>query len=440
MKERREWVQALRPRDRIQLYAIAKYPGWQNMVQKVQIDIHYYEKAQMEDNGNSSAEELKALEKPKSGRSGGENSREDFISRRPKVVIYHQSLHSENGILTSLRSLAREETGITAVILGKLQLHFIHDGTDSQTHKNRDVNHAALYLNEYAVDDSSVEDVWVEVEYLQQANIKVLGMLTMRGNDNTWGDTAFMHSYQLLRELIVSKKFDGIDLDLDLLEDRTVIAEEKGASLEDVIRLIDSLHTDFGSDFIITATTCAEALLNSNSDQNQQGQGFQYRALELQRGELMSWYNVQIFSDSSPRPSDDQIGPTNPAPIFVDELSSFIRLLDDDLYSSHKILMAISTSPNSVGKNPGGDDATHARHGAYVELYLLHSLLQMLNWSYGPFDFGGVAGWEYSRSHTPTRAAGGSDRGGYDRPWEWVKFMRAILDDVFPENTTTTTT
>lgn len=425
-QERKEWVKALRPGDRLQLYAIARFPGWLNFVQKVKITIHYYEKADKDDNRDKSAEEL--LENSKKPRRNLErNSGEGFISHRPKVVIYHQSLYSESGILTSIRPLAREKTGITAIILGKFQLHFNHSKIESPTHQSRDVSCAALHLNGYKIDDPSIEDVWVDIEYLQHENIKALGMLDMRGKYNMWRGLAFEHSYKLLHELVVLRRLDGIDLDLDLPETRKDMAKEIGVSLKDIIRLIDSLYADFGSDFIITMTTSAEALLKS--DINQQDNGFQYQSLELQRGELISWYNVRIFSVSSNR-DDDQIRTSASAPIFVDELNSFIRLLNHDFYSAHKIIMAVSTGPNSnaVGETSRGDD-----QGVYVEpSYLFHSLLELLSWSYGPFDFGGVAGWEYSRSRPPSNSVA-RDKRGYDRPWDWAKLMKAVLDNVFPE-------
>lgn len=445
-QERREWIRALRPGQRIQLYAVARYPGWQNFVQKVKMTVHYYEKAQGEDGRNISARELKDL--TKSQRTHGKNSGENNAFHQPKVVIYHQSLHSESGILTSLRPLAREETGIRAVILGKFQLRFNHKETDFQTHEIGAISHPALDLNEYNVDDSSIEDIWDDIEYLQHENIKVLGMLAMRGDHNAWGGSTFEHSYKLLHELVVSRKLDGIDLNLDAYlaetQEGNKAKEKKRASIEDVIRLIDSLHADFGSDFLITMTTSAKALLDSG--ENQPGEnGFEYRALELQRGEFISWYNVRIFTvDHNLQGIDRHAEVLNKsAPIFVNELSSLIRLLDQDtIYSPHKILIAISTSPaNSKShmatkysheKPPPDNDHVY---GAYVDPFLLHRILELFNWSYGPFShFGGVAGWEYSRSHTISVTGAGGEvltRGGYDRPWEWGKLMRAVLNHVF---------
>ena len=366
-QERREWVRDLRPGQRIQLYATAMYPGWVNFVQRVKMTIHYHKKTQKEDTQDSSAEDLKNF--TKSNRTGGDKSGKGPNFRQPKVVIYHQSLHSESGIPTSLHPLASEGTGITAVILGKFQLRFSPNDIAFPMHENRHVSHPALYLNEYKMDDSRDEDFWIDIEYLQRENIKILGMLAMWGDHhNAWGGSAFEHSYKSLHDLMVSRKLDGIDLDLDFhlveIQEGDTAEEKKRFLLEDVIRLIDNLHADFGSDFIITMTTCAEALLDR--DENQQGDnGFPHRALELQRGEFISWYHVRIFSGCSSRrqgvdPSQTGIIDES-APISDGELSSLIRLFDhDEIYSAHKILIAFSkflTDPNVTGKMSTGDNA-----------------------------------------------------------------------------------
>lgn len=462
-QERKEWVRSLRPGDRIQLYATARYFGWKFYVQMVKMSVRYNEEARREGDRDRSAAASKIF--TKSTRTRSKKSSEDNVSRQPRTVIYHQCLHSESGIPTSLRPLAREETGLTAVILGKFQLRFNHNKAAFPTHESTENCYAKMYLHECELDDSSIENIWNDIEYLQHENIKVLGMLTMQG-DYSWKGPAFEHSYRLLHGLVVSKKLDGIDLDLAEIPqwDDDTAKEQKRALLDDVIRLIDKLHADFGAGFIITMTIYVEALLDM-SDENQQNinNSFDYRALELQRGDLIDWYNVRIFSDNNRRRQgiDRQTESTNDSgPDFVRELSSLIRLLDhDSIYSPHKIVIAISTFPtNSKPKStglaahvpgqvpPGDIDATmilrlndqdYHDHGAYIEPSYLHRLLELLHWSYGPFyDFGGVAGWEYSRSHTPAveSTAGGGESiiwGGYDRPWEWVKCMKMILDNVF---------
>lgn len=426
-QERREWVQALRPGDRIQLYASAMYPCWTNFVQEVEITLRYYEVAREGVPGDYSTEELP--EQIPKLKLPGQNPREPLPSHQPKVVVYHQSLHAGSGILTSLRPLVQKKTGITAVILGNFHLHLKHQETEMPAQKDRGNGSAAMYLNEHAIDDANFEDLWVDVEYLQREYIKVIGMLNMRGNHETCSDggellgscndSTFERSYKVLHDLLVSRRLDGINIDTDVPQNQ-MNTEGGSVLLQGITRLIDSLYADFGSNFIIVMTASAEALLST--DVNHQSSGIDYRKLELERGHLISWYNVRILNGYGH--GDNETGEIlDPAPTFVRELNSYIRLLGHDVYPARKILMAISTNPNAVSER--GRD-----RGAYVDPHLFRRLLEMLRWSYGPIDFGGVAGWEYSEARSSTRA--GQVRGNH-RPWHWVKKTKAILEDVFPK-------
>ncbi|KAL8817870.1 MAG: hypothetical protein Q9191_008062 [Dirinaria sp. TL-2023a] len=349
-----------------------------------------------------------------------QNPREALPSHQPKVVIYHQSLHAKSGMLTSLRPLVREKTGIAAVILG----NFRFQTPVQQVAGN---GSAATYLNEYATDDPNIEEIWIDIDYLQKEDVKVIALLGMRGNDNVsdddrkWlgscDDSTFECLYKALHGLLVSRRLDGINLDMDV-PGNEVNAERGRVSLQGVIRLIDRLHADFGSDFIIAITASAETLLGINT--HQQSDGVDYRMLELQRGNLISWYNVRIFGRY--RLGDDPYGTRDPAPTFVRDLNLYIRLIQHDVYRAHKILIAISTTPNTVGETLGD-------RGAYINLDLFQSFLELLRWSYGPLDFGGVAGWEYSQASAPTTA--GNSR-GIGRPWEWMKETKEMLESVFP--------
>ena len=401
------------------------YPGWQNFVQKVRITIRYREVARGEETGDGSMEKLP--EKLQKMEVVEQNPREP-PSHQPKVVIYHQSLHAKSGILTSLRPLVREKTGITAVILGNFHVQLNHKETDSPYQQSGGNGSDAIHLNEYTIDDPNIEDVWIDIDYIQREDVKVIALLSMGGNDNesvddrkwlgSWDDSTFERFYKLLRDLVVSKRLDGINLAMNM-HGNQVNAERGGVSLQRVTRLIDCLHADFGSDFIIAITASAEAILEL--DTSPQGNGIDYRTLELQRGHLINWYNVQIFSRCEP--DDNQVGETrDPAPIFVRDLNMYIRLIQHEVFRAHKILVTISTTPNA-GSETLGD------RGAYVNLHLFGSLLKLLRWSYGPLDFGGVAGWEYSQASALTTA--GTSR-GIGMPWDWIKEMKAILENVFP--------
>lgn len=425
-RSRREWVQALRQGDRIQLYAIAMYPGWLNFVQEVRITIRYHESAAGEETGDGSTEELP--EKFRKLKVVRQNPRDSPLSHQPKVVIYHQSFHTKSGMLTSLRPLVWEKTGITAVILSSFRVELDYKETEIPSQQHGGNGSAVMYLNEYMIDDPDLEDMWIDIDYLQREGVRVIGMLSMRGNhnessdDRTWlgscDDLTFERLYKVVHDLVFSRRLDGINLDMDVPQNQ-VNTERTSASLHGVIRLIDSLHADFGLDFIIAMTASAEALLGI--DTNQQGNSIDYRKLELQRGHLISWYNVQIFS--SCRYGDDQLDETgDPSPILVHDLNLYIRLIGHDVYRAHKILVALSTTPDAVSETLGD-------RGAYVNLYLFGRLLELLRWSYGPLDFGGVAGWEYSQASELTRA--GHSR-GIGMPWDWIKEAKAILESVFP--------
>lgn len=444
-QERNEWTRALRRGDRIQLYAKAMYFGWQNYVQKAQIAIRYHDIVAGEGSGDASVEELPArIQEPSTLE---QDPRKRAPSHQPRVVIYHQSVLAESGIPTSLRPLVREKTGITALILGNFHIRMIHKATDMKTQEIGDNDSVAVFLNEYAIEDPNIEDIWVDTQYLQTAGVKVIGLLSMceasnrpQGEENVFescDDLTFERSYKALHDLVVLRNLDGFNLDTER-RPNAVNAEETRVSLYGVSRLIDRLHTDFGPNFIIVMTASAEALLSSDTDQ--ESTGIDYRTLETQRGHLINWYNVRIFGRSES--NSDQSKETHlprtfkgwrveegtserhdPASHFVRELNPYIRLLQHSAYRADKLLMAVSTTPNSC-------DETLIDHGPYIDPLRLRSLLELLRWSYGPIDFGGVAGWEYSPARGSTTAG---DTGGSRSPWLWAKETRAVLESVFVE-------
>lgn len=444
-QERNEWTQGLRRGDRIQLYAKAMYPGWQNYVQKAQITIRYHDMVAGEENGDASVEELPARIQKLSTLK--QDPRKCAPFHQPKVVIYHQSLLAESGIPTSLRPLVQEKTGITALILGSFHIRMNHKVTDMQTKGIGGNSSVAIYLNEYAIQDPNIEDVWVDVEYLQTAGVKVIGLLTTceeidrpQGEQHLFGscdDLTFERSYKALHDLVILRNLDGFNLNTEK-PSNVVNGETNRVSLQGISRLIDRLHIDFGPNFIIVMTASADALLSFDIDE--ESTAIDYRALEIQRGHLINWYNVRIFNCSER--SRDQTNGTrlprtfkgwrvedgtderrDPASNFVRELDSYIRLLQHDVYRAEKLLLAVSTTPNACNE-------TLIEHGPYIDQLCLGSLLDLLRWSYGPIDFGGVAGWEYSPARGSTTAG---DTGASRSPWLWVKKTRAVLESVFGE-------
>ena len=405
------------------------------LVQEAKITIRYHDMVAREGSKDFSTEELPAKIQRSSTLEQDTRGRSSF--HQPKVVVHHQSLHSESGVPTSLRPLVREETGITALILGNFHICMDHKVTSMNLQGNEGNSSATMYLNDFALDDPDIEDIWVDVKYLQAEGVKVIGMLNMYGVDSlgSCDDLTFERSYNVLHDVVVSRGLDGFNLDTEV-RGEVVNAEDERMSLQAINRLIDRLNTDFGSNFIIVMTASAEALLST--DGNQKSTEIDYRALETQRGHLISWYNVRIFSSyerSGGYTNEIRLprtlkgirvggGPDehrDPASNFVRELNLYIRLLQHGVYGADKILMAVSTTPNVC-------DGTVRDHGPYIDSLRLRGILELLRWSYSPVAFGGVAGWEYSpvRGSTTVRHPGGSRS-----PWLWAKETRAILESVF---------
>ncbi len=442
-QERSEWVQSLRCGDRIQLYAKAMNPAWANYVQKAKITIRYQDMVVGEGIEENPMEELP--EKVQRLITLEQDSRQGAPSHQPKVVIYHQSLHAESGIPISLRPLIQEKTGITAVIIGQFHLIMNHKGADMHSQDVKENSSVNMHLNEYTIHDPNLEDIWVDVEYLQAEGVKVIGMLSICGDgatpegESNWlgscDSLTFERSYKVLHDLVVWRRLDGLNVDTEVYKDVMNAEEKERVSLEGIIRLIDRLHTDFGPSFILGMTASAESLLRT--DTNARGTQLDYRTLEVQRGHLISWYSVRIFgvrqrSDDQAnelrlpsgfkgwRVEDQNIERHDPASNYVEELNPYIRLIQHDLYRADKILICVSTTPT-----PRSD--TSRERGAYIDPRLLHSLLELLRWSYGPVTFGGVAGWGYFPA--PGSATAG-DAGETRLPWVWVKETKAILESV----------
>ncbi|KAL8721907.1 MAG: hypothetical protein Q9225_001503 [Loekoesia sp. 1 TL-2023] len=447
--ERKEWVRTLRPGDRIQLFAKAKYRAWKNYVQSARITIRYHEFVAEEGKGNDLEEISEKLRNPRMlEQTPGEAS----PSHQPRVIIYHQSLRAENGILTSLRPLVLERTGVTAVILGTFHLRKKLREIDAEAGEIEMNSGTIIYLNDFAIDDPSLDELWVDIEYLHREGVKIIGMLRICGDDemsaseSNWlggsDDTAFEQSYKTLHNLVVSKSLDGFEFDLE--SDMPQIFTNTGedlVSLGGLTRLIDKLRGDFRSNFTIAVTTSAEALLGTNG--NKKRSSIDYRTLERQNGQHIDWYNVRIFSNNGR--SDDQNNedhfsrtfkkwrvengtdesPEDLVSRLVSELDSYVRLLQENIFPADKLLITLLTAPNAVSE-------ASRDYGVYIKSDVLSSLLKLIRWSYGPLKFGGVAGWKYL---PPWELRTAEPAGRFASTWAWVRETREILENVFEYET-----
>ena len=408
-------MKSLQPGDRIQLYAVAMYPGWHNYVQEAEITVNYREVIGKEGQNEERREDfLQDFQ----GFTLAERDRVRNTQIKPSVVVYHQSLHADNGIMISLRPLVRENTSVAAVILGNFYLYLNDKEPSLSTPGTEGNGGASICLNDYAMDDSSIGDLWTDTEYLQKAGIKIIGLLSLRADDTSdnknilkgENDSAFQDCYQLLHGLVVSRRLDGLNLDVGISEN-FVPAEGGTITHKGAIQLRDRLHADFGAGFVLSITTSVQALLSDNG--NMATEIFDIREIELQRGHLINWYIVPIFGPTNLQATDNR----DPSPLYVRQLNSYIRLLSQKQIMTRKILISISTNP----------DVSHEiakTRGAYLDLRILENILDLLYYSYSPLDFGGIAGWEYSRAGDPRRKS---------PPWVWMKKLTEMLTSVSAE-------
>lgn len=80
----------------------------------------------------------------------------------PRLVVYAQTFHDEDGNYHSLLPLITEKTGITHVIVAA-----IHINEDPEK----------ITLNDHPPDDPRFNTLWSEVKWLQGSGVKVLAML-----------------------------------------------------------------------------------------------------------------------------------------------------------------------------------------------------------------------------------------------------------------------
>jgi len=279
----------------------------------------------------------------------------------PRVICYHQT-HYRNNNFVSLLPLVTEAADtipITQLIIAAIHLN---DPPGNIT------------LNDDPPNHPKYEPLWEEVEIMQTIGVKVLGMLggaaqgSFRRLDGSYEQ--FEAYYVPLRDMIRYHKLDGMDLDV-----------EEEMSLGGIIRLIDRLKADFGSDFVITMAPVATALLG-----RPHLSGFDYEALEVMRGSSIAWYNTQFYNNWG-------------------RLESFI---DYDAilrqgWKPEKVVVGVLTNP---GLGQG-----------YIEFENLKRTLAALTQFYP--GFGGVMGWEYFNSRPGDEGA----------PWEWAGHMMRCVRD-----------
>ncbi|KAK4169103.1 chitinase 2 [Cladorrhinum sp. PSN259] len=286
----------------------------------------------------------------------------------PRLIVYYQTHHTpspESKHISVLPLIMQPGIHLTHLILAAI-------------HINEDPN--GLTLNDHHPSHPRFDTLWAELRILQASGVKVLGMLggAAKGSFTRLDLTTqeqFERYYAPLATLVRERGLDGLDLDV-----------EEEMSLGGIIRLIDRLRADFGQKFIITLAPVAAALISPRHNLS----GFDYAALERERGREIAWYNAQFYcgwGDCS-----------NPA------MYEMILLRG---WKKEKIVVGLVTSP----ENGGG----------WVPWEVFGSVVPLMR---GKGEgFGGVMGWEYFNGLP----------GGRERPWEWARGMTRLLREVEEE-------
>jgi len=257
-------------------------------------------------------------------------------------------------------------------------LPFVREPGIEVTHVNLAALHInadpdALTLNDHPPSHPRFDTLWAELRILQASGVKVLAMLggAAKGTyERLDGDPAvFERYYGPLRDVLRDRSLDGVDLDV-----------EEPMSLAGIVRLIDRLRADFGQAFLITLAPVAAALI----DRRRNLSGFDYADLEALRGRDIAWYHAQFYcgwGDCS-----------NPL---------LYELMVRRGWPANRVVVGLVTNP----ENGSG----------YVPWEAVSHVLPLLLARHP--GFGGVVGWEYFNSLP----------GGRARPWEWARWMTALL-------------
>ena len=109
-----------------------------------------------------------------------------------------------------------------------------------------------IHLNDHTPDDPKFDECWKELKTVSDRGVCV--MVMMGGAGGAYNDLFSNYDtyYGLLKEFISnhSDVIKGLDIDI-----------EEGVEINDVKKLIQNIHDDFGEGFIITMAPLGESLI-----------------------------------------------------------------------------------------------------------------------------------------------------------------------------------
>ncbi|GAB2699255.1 glycosyl hydrolase family 18 protein [Kitasatospora kifunensis] len=206
----------------------------------------------------------------------------------------------------------------------------------------------SITLNDDPPSSSKYTQMWQDLATLQQSGAHVEAML----GGAAQGSYADLHNdfntyYPQLRDTLRTYHFDGVDLDM-----------EETFSLADTEHLINQLHTDFGSNFIVNLAPVASDLSGGSNFSG----GFSYSQLDQDMGSKISWYNAQFYCGWGD----------------LSDTSAYDAVIQNGFDPSRVVAGTVTNSANCSG---------------YIDPSQLSGTLNSLVGEYA--NFGGVAGWEY---------------------------------------------
>ena len=206
-----------------------------------------------------------------------------------KIIYYYQTFCGLDDILN-------KSTCVTHIHVSS-----IHFGINNNNNNNN--NNKYIHLNDNDPYDNIYDSLWYQLKLAQDLNIKLILMVGGAGGAYNTLFSDFDVYYDKLKQLIIEKNIDGIDLDI-----------EEFTTLENVIMLINKIKIDFGSQFIISMAPVQNSLEYDSPGMG----GFIYKDLYKKIGDKIDYFNVQSYYDYS--------------------LNSYEKIINND-YPINKIIM-----------------------------------------------------------------------------------------------------
>ena len=183
-----------------------------------------------------------------------------------QLILYYQTF-------ISLKPLFDNNTLPTHI-----QISSIHFG------KNENQN-PYIHLNNQPPNSPIFDSMWKEIKIAHNLGVKIKLMIGGAGLAFQEMFSNFNLYYEMLKNVLTSHPYIcGVDLDI-----------EENVNLNDVIKLVNTLKTDFGNDFLISFAPVAFALQKNRTGMG----GFLYNDLMNAIGDKIENLNTQFYYDFS---------------------------------------------------------------------------------------------------------------------------------------------